>query len=69
MSKGFTVEDLEEFLQDPDKFMIESGGKKIAPEKAKVILGRMEKPCCGEGKIDSQVRIFKMKQREKRGEV
>ena len=66
IAKGFTVEDLDKYLKDEEKYL----GPPIEMDRdaAKSILTKMEKPCCGEGKIDSQVRIFKMKQRKRRGE-
>jgi len=51
MKHGTTVEDIDKYLNE-DK----------APALQPVI--RLEKPCCGEGKIDKQVKAFREKQKK-----
>ena len=66
IAKGFTVEDIDEYLENMDKYKETPTEVK---EKPKSLLKRLEKPCCGEGKVDAAVAAFREKQRKKRGEV
>jgi len=60
LEKGFTLEDINRFLEQSG---IPKGVKTGNPGNPGT---KLEKPCCGEGKIDKQVEAFKEKQRKLR---
>ena len=66
MSKGLTIEDLDEYLENESKYL--GPPIEMKEEEAAPILKRLEKSCCGEGKVDAAVAAFREKQRKKRGE-
>ena len=65
IAKGFTVEDLDEYLENEEKYL---GPPVMKEEEAKAVLKRLKRPCCGGGEIDAAVAAFREKQRKKRGE-
>lgn len=50
---GFTLEDIDTFLENPDAHQ----------RPINALTGKMERPCCGEGKIDKELQGYKAKQR------
>lgn len=59
LQKGFTAEDIRTFLEAPDV-------NKETLEEGNVLAGRLEKPCCGEGKIDKELAETRAKQKERK---
>lgn len=56
---GFTLEDVETFLENPDAHQ-----KPVEGENA--LAGRLEKPCCGDSKIDKELAEARAKQKERK---
>ena len=59
LEKGFTIEDINEFLGRPRVPTVPQEG---------VSRVRLVRPCCGGNKVDKQVKAFREKQKELRAE-
>lgn len=53
---GFTLEDIDVFLENPDAHQ----------KPVNALAGKLEKPCCGDSKIDKELVENRAKQKERK---